>query len=1778
MGFLDSLGSTLKSLGGAVAAPVGLVYDLATMPFDNKDDNFGTVLATTAHAGGNVFDPFSNSQTWTGYGFGKTMEGLNWAYKEGVDRPVGTAITTANHATNTGDYGSMFDGDTWAKAYAISKERSAGESFVLNDWQGQSKLGGMLGLGDPLAPIDPLDPHAIDRLKKGAPGASGAFDASALGADLTLSWYTDPGVLVGKAAMAGRAANLGKLKTGDRDLMALKLAGDEKATGIRGKDWSGRFDRYFDYVSGNNHLGRPLNAAEIHAASPELQRAQQGKAIAGLMDDALKLPGGAERKNTLRRIIAVGAGDGSQIDRIKAESDSAHAIVDALKNVDQGTTTRLHLQALKDEVRFDPEFNADFARQLDNLNTQGEIDGFVKNFGESVKSKLDANTRLLDVQGDLNFVPGRHSFVGEHALRVQHRDTIGAKVSAAHTNTIQAARDLANRESYSSVFQKSLYHMPLVVAHPVGLLASPYTKGIRGATTALRQTHFNGVANLHDWTGSTEQLNSMMKVAGVDDTARLGHLSEAYKANSEADKMAAIHRVEHVATAALASRMSATLGGDALADGRKIDPGLIQELTIQGQLARKGAGARTDGGRIYAATKAPDEMAGRMQGYQNALDARGTELAREQGKAAPVSQADILGSTPEHDWHVDQIPSESGIPMAMPLTIAQLGNRVPLFDIHLAKKLTSDKAWVDRFAKLSDAYTVEARDLGHLQRQLKLVGAKGSTLLGKAVTAKRAGLDALVHAGSMMTRWWKYSVLFRLGYPMRVLMDDHMRIASQLHWSSFAFNGMREGLGNGIRNNAPAMIYSGGRRAEARQAFTAARARRAEIVTHFGRDAHTDEEWTALKTAIKDGDTNTVRALDPDGRVAEHLDTTREARSLASAVTSHKTAITRWKSEITAAQTKHDLGIEHGVDIPAIHKKIAAAEAAIVDKSAGRTHLLDQLGDDPEALRSELVRLNMAIDKGVKGFAESKIHLGMRPVKLDRETTAAGVYGPGGAMYREEAGSREHYTELLTDGEDSAFNLISSGAHRTIQPGEDGHLHVWANVLNHQFQHSPELMSFVRGKVETPQEFAKWVGQPEQAYIRNRMRHFAHDPEDWGSRLQELYHDYVPTPALREAVKKGSVSARKLDKLFPDAGLRPAVHGQLANVNTGRHTATRLFSDAANRMFRVLSEVPTDHLSRHPYMNAMYKQELRELYAARKTQYAREGKEFTQDDLTGLERQARIKALGHLKRTLWDVSAHSHAAHAMRFLSPFFAAHQEALTRWWRIATDDPSIVRKFQLAFDAPRKAGLTYDPSTGQVEPGEGISMNHQILLRVPFAGDNSAVNKWVKKMGGGKYWHVNENGFNLILQNGIANPGVGPVVTVPMESLVNKYANEPEIEKMARVLNPYPPDSPLQAVQPAWSKRVLARIQGPGNKEWGRQYNANLADAIIQFRNDHGEKVPTEIEFEKLAKRAGDDTNRDIGLMALSNIFSPLPAKPNSKYTLHQQGVSRIMAQMKTGGHDFTWARDQVREQYGDIYTALLYSQSTSKAHLVGTPAEVGALERNKALLGKTDPSLARMIIGPAAAMGDDPEHQFSSAARRDLTHRKVSPTSSDTYVSSKDPTEAGVATMVDAGWTQYEQLTNWLQVQAEAQGLNTYDESDQLVAAKRAGVQYLLKSNYAWAHEWNQFDHGTGFTERLTDMEQIASDPKLTHDPTRSDVHWLGEYLSFRKGVTQILAARKAAGGAGTITANGNEDLAKVFATGVQYMRQNNTLFDTYMYHGIIERDPYLFAAPDGVLTK
>jgi hypothetical protein len=81
--------------------------------------------------------------------------------------------------------------------------------------------------------------------------------------------------------------------------------------------------------------------------------------------------------------------------------------------------------------------------------------------------------------------------------------------------------------------------LPVMALYPAKFMSAMLpTKAIPAMVRGLRTVNYNGVINLHDWDAASDQLNSLMIHAGVDNEARLKQLSEVYGARNEADRLA----------------------------------------------------------------------------------------------------------------------------------------------------------------------------------------------------------------------------------------------------------------------------------------------------------------------------------------------------------------------------------------------------------------------------------------------------------------------------------------------------------------------------------------------------------------------------------------------------------------------------------------------------------------------------------------------------------------------------------------------------------------------------------------------------------------------------------------------------------------------------------------------------------------------------------------------------------------------------------------------------------------------------------------------------------------------------------------------------------------------------------------------------------------------------------------------------------------------------------------------------------------------------------------
>lgn len=1671
-----SLKDTADAMGEAAYAPFGAVIDLAQMPFDDEDDNFGTVLSKLGGRGNDFLGLILKPETVTGGLVAGAFKGMEAALDYGINRPISTLATVASSDPyNTS--GGLFDRESWSRAWDMSDDQNAGQAlanmFLYDE--------------DDFDPFDYENPYQ-ERTSKDFPKQAAGIS---WGANIAGIIALDPAAVVLKGAGAGyNAFRYASLSAGER-ANALKVVSGEAGNG----SMASRVDGWLDWTEGKNKLQRPLSAPELLAGTPELRRyGRDPHVVAGLLADANGISDTVARRNAKRRILSVAMGDRSQIARLRAEQAEMPALADALTNMEKGKVLDLEALGVAPSLRTNPLFVKHLEGQLDNLNKDGSVDRFV----DSWNDRIDL---MLGTRDSLRHAPGTHRS-GERAILRENDKGLLRSTRAKHNQIDERIAAWAAKGGTSqSVLQKSRYHVPMLVARPVSAISSLYTKAPATVGDSLRQTHFVGTVNLDDWGPATTQLNSMMRVSGVQQGDRMDLLSRLYLAKSEPEKMRLIEEAESRSLNAFAARYNAEFGEKI---GTVIDADYIRTVIEAGNTTRNKSLTNIKG-RSYAATQATPERAAVMDDALRAANARKIEDGATWG-------TDVTS----RKWTVDQVVDDSGLPVHLPVFSTQLANHVPLLDVELVGRVM--KREFGRLGSISKAWRRESEELERLGQELAATKlASRAQQLEKAISARATARDWLVDMGQRMLRAWKFSVLFRLGYPIRVLMDDHARMWAKMgsasYWSMQAHN-FSEGTAN--------------------LAFNATRGRRANVQLH------------AWQEEIDD-----LRATLNGEQMQAWAERNDELKQLARQVGGVRGSLTKLRARADAGEDVAD--------------KIDKAEELLASREAHRDYLIAQMGDEsPEQIQAQIDTLVARIREGKSAARPDKRRLGSRGVTLDDGVTVDAPYGGDyGDMYRDLAGSSATFDHQLKGVEDRFVGKAMVGSHTTIEAGKPGHLEAWADALNRQIRKSPEAMHFVKGG--DVDSFVAWVKAPEQAGLRKRLPHFAHDPEDWGQRIEAVLHDYIPTEELRKAVASGTVSPKALAKAMP-AELRPAVHGRAVAETIGTSSGAQLVGGALNKAMRFLSEVPTDRLSRHPYFAAMYRTHAEDAYRVR---LAGGQKEFGQADLDDIARVARQRALKDVRDTLFDMSAHSHAAHVMRFMSPFFAAHQESLMRWWRIVGENPAVVRRIAQVFDLPRYAGLVVDSETGEpVEPGALPSASHDILLQLPKGAVPDEFSNWT----------LNEGSFNLLMPQGPTNPGLGPVVQVPLDWAANKYAQYPNVLKVAGIFNPYPPQGPLDSLVPATVKRLAAAtyaetgadwMMGIGPREYGTAWTQEIQDQMVDFQLREG-REPTKAEVDAMMERAGAEATSRMWHRVLWNFTSPAPAQPQSRYAIFDHGWRQIQDQAKAEGKDYDWAYDRFKEKYGEAYLPIIASASNNPAGIdVSNPAWVGAIKNYRPILQNVDPALTRAVVGSYVndiIAADEEAGEYSSVVRNVLRGTETERGTGENYYSYDNPAEAIDQAMARRGWAKFNALTASLDAEAESRGLTSYEDAPDLVAIKRAAVQQIEAENYAWAQDYGSFD-STQFDQYLTDLAQVATAPELVNDAARTDIKVLQQYLAVRERFVAYFDASLAKGNGGP-DAESQQPVRALFTAIVDQMVRSNTLFQAHMYDGLLERDPLL----------
>lgn len=430
-----------------------------------------------------------------------------------------------------------------------------------------------------------------------------------------------------------------------------------------------------------------------------------------------------------------------------------------------------------------------------------------------------------------------------------------------------------------------------------------------------------------------------------------------------------------------------------------------------------------------------------------------------------------------------------------------------------------------------------------------------------------------------------------------------------------------------------------------------------------------------------------------------------------------------------------------------------------------------------------------------------------------------------------------------------------------------------------------------------------WFWQGAGRKLREDLSEQLHGPDPLSTRAAaDDYIDSVVTrletktggdPTLTQAVVTGElngINIRAGDKLNPKfldeldtlRGVGPQKAKGDVTLSMRDGQLREIYDNAINRAFEFLMVRPSNKLSRSPTFRQAYWQRLRELvpFADDATQQAiiqaAGNANLSKETVAAFRRAAEpgpgtaitqldqadmvAKAYGlHTTRDLlYDISQRGQLSDQLRLILPFAEAWKEVLTRWGKIAVQNPKVIRRGQQIVEGARGAGFFHpDPATGEevfAYPGTGFITENLLGVRAPFTGRVS--------------------GLSLAAS---VIPGVGPVVQYPASKLL---PNTPQWDAIREIVLPFgdprTEGGTVESFLPAWVQRFRTAFFR-NDPEHDRQFGNTVFDVAryLVSTGDYNTNSPEEVD--RLMTDATSKAKNLFVLRGLAQFVAPSPPTP-------------------------------------------------------------------------------------------------------------------------------------------------------------------------------------------------------------------------------------------------------------------------------------------------------------
>ena len=859
-------------------------------------------------------------------------------------------------------------------------------------------------------------------------------------------------------------------------------------------------------------------------------------------------------------------------------------------------------------------------------------------------------------------------------------------------------------------------------------------------------------------------------------------------------------------------------------------------------------------------------------------------------------------------------------------------------------------------------------------------------------------------------------------------------------------------------------------------------------------------------------------------------------------------------------------------DLKEIKTKIREAEAKVSLRpddldAAGELNTLKLLEEEKNAVYQHYTDI---INKVGTKSPKERIGTGTYKVNLS-DGTSYELYdafgGPLGDMFRKLASSGNTFQRMVESNSDMFARKLQTKGFGVVNPTDPGYFEQWAQTLRQQFGNSAVIKKLAKG--ETPEDVTRWlIASPEGRDLRRRLAIPSSEAAEHVTKINGFFDQYLPkSSGLRENLR--DITASDLRSVFRDPTELPIIHGHVleeALYNTSKINGRKVI----NGIFHLLGTLPEDTWARNPLYVQLYRQEAR-----RRIELATGLKE---GHLTTAEQEA-VMAASHkaatrqMKGILFNIERRTNLAAAMKFISPFFSAQENAYKTWLNLAVANPAIVNRGYNVWQAPNRSSLVTDQD-GNIVPEGKTSGNDVIWVSAPKAirsipGLTSLTNIGIPKQ---SLDIIFQGGMDVLYNKG--NPNVfsdifpvGPYIAVPIGELVKRA---PDLEDAFKWALPYgAPKNAAAGFLPAWVNKAGVATGELDDAQFARTYDLIWATEQTRAKRNGRPAVSP----DKIMRMTQDYWKMRIA----ANLILPFAPRFDSPYKFW---IDKSREYKRKFGME---ADAKFLDDFPEFF-AFTASTSKNPAKVDYTVAAVQNIEKYQDLvtqLANIEPKLIGTIVN------DKDGYKFSQAAYQYLYNKNITPNSKEKFLSAQDPIVAQKANEAEKGWIVYGKFRDAIDATLKERGLTSIQQkgAEDLGAIKAAVITKLSRqtdaqgnpildpktgqyAQSAWYDDYLDSD-GSKTNRVVAGLGQIIGNEKFMKDHAKSTT-WksIGVYFDYRQAIAAQLQQREAK----SIDAKKNADLRILYDAIVSKLKQDDpigfgALYDRFLTQDLIV-DKYL----------